>query len=249
MKRLLLFVCIILITLQANAQEIMLTGGLAMPLNSYAGQDITNNKDGHALNGYNFKLDYVILKQTNLNFGLGLLYLNNGFDVQNIERQYNSRYSRKAVYTSLQPFNGIGLGASILLYFTPIKSKIKGFSKLSLGQVFVNSPNYTYTDSLDYKNFLSNQSNSTYIGIGAGIEYSITAQLSFIGFAEYFYSKVDFGNVRYKDNNGQIYISLSTESNEQALESLNFNIGLSYKFYKSIEHFKRKKSKTITPEF
>jgi len=249
MKRLLLFVCIIHITLQANAQEIMLTGGLAMPLNPYSGQDILNSKNGHALNGYNFKLDYVILKQTNLNFGLGLLYLNNGFDVLNIERQYNSKYSRKAVFTSLQPFNGIGFGACILLYFTPLKSKIKGFSKLSLGQVFVNSPNYTVTDSMDYKNFISNQSNSTYIGIGAGIEYNITAQLSLIGFAEYFYSKVDFGNVRYKDNNGQIYISLSTESNEQALESLNFNIGLSYKFYKSIEHFKRKKSKTITPEF
>jgi len=70
-----------------------------------------------------------------------------------------------------------------------------------------------------------------------------------VGFAEYFYSKVDFGNVRYKDNHGQIYISLSTESNEQALESLNINIGLSYKIYLTMEHFKRKKSKTITPEF
>lgn len=249
MKKLLLFISIIQFTLQANSQEVMLTGGLAMPLNSYAGKNITDNKNGHALNGYNLKLDYVILKQSNLNFGLGLIYLNNGFDVLNIERQYNSKYSRKSVFTSLQPFNGIGFGASILLYFTPLKSKVKGFSKLSLGQVFVNSPDYSVIDSMDYKNYLSNQSNSTYIGVGAGIEYSITSQLSLIGFAEYFYSKVDFGNVRYKDNYGQVYLSLSKESNEQVLESLNINIGLSYKIYKTIEHFKKKKSKTITPEF
>ncbi|MFZ4799411.1 MAG: hypothetical protein ACOYMA_18060 [Bacteroidia bacterium] len=249
MKRLLLFVCIIQFTLQANAQEIMLTSGLAMPLNPFSGQDILDNTNGHALNGYNFKLDYVILKQTNLNFSLGFLYLNNGFDVKNIERQNNIIFSQKSVYTYLKPYTGLGFGASILFYFTPLKSKIKGFSKVSLGQLFANSPEYSKSDSLEYFKVLSNKSNSIYWSLGAGIEYSFSPQLSLIGFAEYFYSKVDFGNVRISNVSGQVATLISPKSNEQALESLNINIGLSYKIYKSIEHFKRKKSKTNTPEF
>lgn len=249
MKKLLLFVCIIQFTVLANSQEIMLTGGLAMPLNPYSGQDILDNKNGHALNGYNFKLDYVILKQSSLNFSLGFLYLNNGFDVENIERQNNIIFSQKSVYTYLKPYTGLGFGVSILFYFTPLKSKIKGFSKVSLGQLFVNSPEYSKSDSLEYFKVLSNKSNSIYWSLGGGIEYSISPQLSLIGFAEYFYSKVDFGNVRISNVSGQVATLNSPKSNEQALESLNINIGLSYKIYQTMEHFKRKKSKTITPEF
>ena len=127
--------------------------------------------------------------------------------------------------------------------------KIKGFSKVSLGQLFVNSPEYSKSDSLAYFKVLSNKSNSIYWSLGGGIEYNISPQLSLIGFAEYFYSKVDFGNVRISNVSGQVGTIISSKSNEQALESLNINIGLSYKIYQTIEHFKRKKSKTITPEF
>jgi hypothetical protein len=248
-KLLLLFACIIQFTLQANSQEIMLTGGLAMPLNPYSGKDITDNKNGHALNGYNLKIDYVILKQTNLNFSLGFHYLVNDIDVKNIELQNNIILSQNWFYTPLKPYTGFGFGASVLFYFTPLKNKIKGFSKVSLGQVFVNSPEYTAINKFEYVKFLSNKSNSIYWSLGAGIEYSILPQLSLIGFAEYFYSKVNFGNVRISNVNGQVASIISTKSNEQALESLNINIGLSYKIYQTIEHFKRKKSKTITPEF
>jgi opacity protein-like surface antigen len=249
MKRLLLFVCIIQFARQANAQEIMLSGGLAMPLNPYSGQDILDNSNGHALNGYNFKLDYVILKQTNINFSLGLLYLNNGFDVKNIERQNNIIFSQKSVYTYLKPYTGLGFGASVLFYFTPLKNKTKVFSKISLGQLFVNSPEYSKSDSLEYFKVLSNKSNSIYWSLGAGIEYSITSQISMIGFVEYYYSKVDFGNIKISNVSGQVKALINTKSNEQALESLNFNIGLSYKFYKSIANFKRKKTTAITPIF
>ena len=44
------------------AQEIMLSGGLTMPLSPYSAKDILDNTSGHALNGYNIKLDYIILK-------------------------------------------------------------------------------------------------------------------------------------------------------------------------------------------
>lgn len=220
-----------------------------MPLNPYSGQDITDNANGHALLGYNFKTDYLILKQSSLNFGLGILYLNNGFDVKNIESQYNSINSKKSVFTSLKPFTSLGFGASVFYYFTPLNNKIKVFSKLSLGQLFVNSPEYTTIDSLEYIKYLSAKSNSIYLGLGVGIEYCISPHFSLIGFSEYFYSKVNFGNVKASNINGQVATIIYTKSNEQALESLNFNIGLSYKLYQSITSFKRKKSTTITPTF
>lgn len=250
MKKSLLFVLLFPFYLQVNAQEIMLTSGLAVPLGLYAAQDITDSKNGHALVGYNFKLDYIILKQTNLNFSLGFLYLNNGFDVKNIESQYNSINSKKTVFTSLKPFTGLGLGASIFYYFTPLNSKFKGFTKFSMGQLFVNSPEYTAIDSLEYIKYLSSKSNSIYLGLGAGIEYSLSPQLSLIGFAEYFYSKVDFGNPKVSNISGQVGTILSTQSNEQAFESMNFNIGLSYKIYKPLEHVKKRKTTTtINPSF
>jgi opacity protein-like surface antigen len=249
MKKLLLIVFIIQYTLQANSQEIMPAGGLTMPLNPYSGKDVTDNTNGHALNGYNLKLDYIILKQSSLNFSLGFLYLNNGFDVKNIERQNNIIFSQKSVYTYLKPYTGLGFGASILFYFTPLNNKIKGFSKVSLGQLFVNSPEYSISDSLAYFKVLSNKSNSIYWNLGLGIEYSISPQLSLVGFTEYFYSKVNFGNVRISNASGKVASIISPKTNEQALESLNINIGLSYKIYESIEHLKTKKSKTITPKF
>lgn len=249
MKRILLFIFIISFNLKANSQELMISGGLAMPLNPYAGQDILDNTNGHALNGYNVKLDYIILKQSSLNFSLGILYLNNGLDVKNIEKQNNTIYSQKSVYTYLKPYTGLGFGASILFYFTPLNSKIKGFSKLSLGQLFVNSPEYSKSDSLEYFKVLSNKSNSIYWALGAGIEFGITPQISIIGYAEYLYSKVDFGNVRISNSSGQVATLLSKQSNEQALESLNFNLGFSYKINKSIELFKRKKAAPISPPF
>jgi opacity protein-like surface antigen len=226
--------------LKANCQEINISGGLAMPLNPYSGKDITDNANGHALLGYNFKFDYIILKQSSINFSLGLLYLNNGFDVKNIENQYNSINSKKPVFTSLKPFTGLGFGSSIFFYFTPIKHKFKGYSKFSLGQLFVNSPEYTNIDSLVYIKYLSANSNSIYLGLCVGVEYNLTPQISIIGFTEYFYSKVNFGNVKASNISGQVATILYTKANEQALESLNFNIGLSFKLYHSITNFKKK---------
>jgi opacity protein-like surface antigen len=241
MKRLLLLIWLIGNCKLAFTQEVLLSGGFTMPLSPYSSQDILDNTNGHALNGYNIKLDYIILKQNSLNFSLGLVYFKNTFDVKNIQKQNNTVYSQNSIYTSLKPYNGLGFGASILYYFTPIKSKLRGFSKLTLGQLFVNSPEYSKTDSLEYVKVLSNDANSIYWSLGAGIEYAITSEICLIGYADYFYSKVDFGNIKIANAAGQTRTLPATKINEQTLGMLNFNIGISYKFYKQTYKLKRKK--------
>jgi opacity protein-like surface antigen len=232
------------------AQEMMFSGGLTMPLIPYSAQDILDNTNGHALNGYNVKLEYVILKQSHLNFSLGFTYFTNPFDVENIQKQFNILDSlQTSVYTSLKPYKGYGFGASILYYFTPFKSKIRGFSKITLGQLFVSSPEYTSIGNLSYAKFLSNNANSIYWGLGAGIEYAITSEICMIAYAEYFYSKVDFGNIKIANAAGQTQIFPSNKINEQTLGMLNFNLGLSYKFYKQTDNLKRKKPTSVSPSF
>lgn len=248
MKRLLLLVWLMVLFNLAYTQEIMLSGGITMPLNPYSAQDILDNTSGHALNGYNVKLDYIILKQSTLNFSLGFVYFTNAFDVENIQKQNNTVYSQNSVFTSLKPYKGYGFGASIFYYFTPLESKIRGFSKFTLGQLFINSPEYSKTDSLEYVKVLSNDATSIYWCLGAGVEYALTAEILVIGYAEYFYSKVDFGNIRIANVSGQTRTIPSTKINEQTLGMLNFNIGLSYKFYKQTAKLKQNK-KTITPSF
>lgn len=249
MKRLLLLVWLMVLFNLAYTQEIMLSGGITMPLNPYSAQDILDNTNGHALNGYNVKFEYVILKQSRLNFSLGFVYFTNPFDVENIQKQSNILDTlQTSVYTSLKPYKGYGFGASILYYFTPIKSKIRGFSKITLGQLFVSSPEYTSIGNSSYAKFLSNDANSIYWGLGAGIEYAFTSEICLIGYTEYFYSKVDFGNVKIANAAGQKLTLAATKINEQTLGMLNFNIGLSYKFYKQTGKLKQNK-KTITPSF
>jgi len=249
MKRLLLLVWFITLGSTAFAQEIMLSGGFTMPLSPYSAQDILDNTNGHALNGYNVKLDYVILKQSSLNFSLGFTYFTNSFDVENIQKQNNTAFNQKSIYTSLKPYTGLGFGASILYYFTPIRGKVRGFSKITLGQLFVNSPEYSKTDSGEYVKILSNDANSIYWSLGAGIEYAITSEICLIGYAEYFYSKVDFGNVKIANAAGQTLTLPATKINEQTLGMLNFNLGISYKFYKQTDKLKQKKTTIITPNF
>lgn len=249
MKRLLLLVWLIVLGSTAFTQEVMLSGGFTMPLSPYSAQDILDNTNGHALNGYNIKLDYIILKQSTLNFSLGFVYFTNPFDIENIQKQYNTLYSQNSVFTSLKPYKGYGFGASILYYFTPLKSKIRGFSKVTLGQLFVNSPEYSITGNLTYERYLSNNATSIYWGIGAGVEYAITSEICIIGYTEYFYSKVDFGNLRIANVAGQTQTVTSNKINEQTLGMLNFNLGLTYKFYKQTDKLKRKKPTSITPSF
>ncbi|MFA9214121.1 MAG: hypothetical protein ACEQSR_09800 [Candidatus Methylacidiphilales bacterium] len=249
MKRLLLLVWFMVLFKLVYTQEIMFSGGFTMPLSPYSAQDILDNTNGHALNGYNVKLDYVILKQSTLNFSLGLAYFTNPFDVENIQKQYNTLYTQNSVFTSLKPYKGYGFGGSILYYFTPLKSKIRGFSKLTLGQLFVSSPEYSITGNLTYERYLSKNANSIYWSLGAGIEYAITSEICLIGYAEYFYSKVDFGNVKIANAAGQTLTLPATKINEQTLGMLNFNLGISYKFYKQTDKLKQKKTTIITPNF
>ena len=249
MKKILLLLCFIPFYASVMAQEMMLSGGLTTPLSPYSAQDILDNTSGHALNGYNFKLDYIILKQSSLNFSLGFVYFTNPFDVENIQKQNNTAFNQKSVYTSLKPYTGLGFGASILYYFTPLNNKVKGYSKITLGQLFVNSPEYSKTDSGEYVKILSNDANSIYLGIGAGIEYALSAEISLIGYAEYLYSKVDFGNIKIANAAGQTQTIPSNKINEQTLGMLNFNLGLSYKFYKQTDNLKRKKTTSVTPSF
>ncbi len=249
MKRLLLLVWLLTLGNIAFTQEVMLSGGISMPLSPFSAQDILDNTNGHALNGYNIKLDYIILKQNTLNFSLGFVYFTNPFDVENIQKQNNTVYSQNSVFTSLKPYKGYGFGASVLYYFTPLESKIRGFSKFTLGQLFVNSPEYSKTDSLEYVKVLSNDATSIYWGIGAGVEYALSAEVSVIGYAEYFYSKVDFGNIRIANVAGQTRTIPTNKINEQTLGMLNFNLGLTYKFYKQTDKLKRKKPTSITPSF
>lgn len=249
MKKILLLLCFIPFYASVMAQEMMLSGGLTMPLSPYSARDILDNTSGHALNGYNFKLDYIILKQSSLNFSLGFVYFTNPFDVENIQKQNNTVYSQNSVFISLNPYKSYGFGASVLYYFTPLKSKVRGFLKLNLGQLFINSPEYSKTDSAEYVKVLSNHATSINWGLGAGVEYALSAEISLIGYAEYLYSKVDFGNIKIANAAGQTQTIPSNKINEQTLGMLNFNLGLSYKFYKQTDNLKRKKPISVTPSF
>jgi hypothetical protein len=57
MKRIFFFILIISSFLKLKAQEIMVTGGLNMPLAPYSTKDILDSKNGRALNGFNFKIE------------------------------------------------------------------------------------------------------------------------------------------------------------------------------------------------
>jgi opacity protein-like surface antigen len=246
MKRIFFFILIISSFLKLKAQEIMVTGGLNMPLAPYSTKDILDSKNGRALNGFNFKIDYVFLKQTKLNFSLNALYFSNQYDIESIKDQYNTVFASKSKFLSIKPYTGIGFGGSVLYYFTPLKNKIKGFSKITLGQLFVNSPEYSKTDSLEYIKFLSLNSSNIFWNLGAGVDIGINSNLSIIAYAEYFFSKVDFGSTKASNAAGQIATLPSSKINEQEFGMLNFNIGLSYKFYS--DNFKPVK-KVITPLF
>ncbi len=248
MKRIFFFILIICSFFKIKAQEIIVTGGFNMPLAPYETKDILDRKNGRALNGFNFKIDYVFLKQTKLNFSLNALYFSNQYDIESIENQYNTVYAKKSKFISIKPYTGVGFGGSILYYFTPLKNKIKGFSKITLGQLFVNSPEYSQTDSLEYIKFLSLNSSNIFWNLGAGIDIGVNSNLSIIAYAEYFLSKVDFGSVKASNAAGQIATFPSTKINEQEFGMLNFNIGLSYKFYNQTDKLKQRKN-TITPSF
>lgn len=231
MKRKLYFMLILLNCFVAKSQELMVSGGVSLPLNPYSGGDILDNSNGHAATGYNFKFDYIFLKQSKLNFSLGTFYFSNDVNISNLERQYNKAFGKQSVFTLATPYTGLGIGGSILYYIGKQNSKIKGISKISLGQMFVNSPEYTVVDSNFYQRALSNDASSTFWGLGLGIEYAVSPQLSLIGFAEYLYSRVDFGNPRSRNVAGQIITTPSNSTNAQAVINLNINVGLSYKFY------------------
>lgn len=249
MKRICFFVGLFFIYFLAKSQEIMVTSGLNIPLAPYATKDILDSKNGLALNGFNIKADYIFLKQSQLNFSLNALYFSNHFDIDNLQKQYNVVYSQKSNFLEIKPYNGFGFGGSILYYFSPLKNKVKIFSKITLGQIFVNSPEYSKTDSLEYIKFLSLNSTSVFWNLGTGIDIGINSRLSIIAYAEYFFSKTDFGSTKVSNAAGQVATLPSTKINEQEFGMLNFNVGLSYKFYDFTEKIKKLKPKTITPEF
>jgi opacity protein-like surface antigen len=219
----------------------MALGGLNSPLKPYSSADLLDNTTGFALNGFNLKLDYIIIKQSKLNFSLGLHYFENTFDVKNVEEQNNKIYNLKTKYISIKPYSGIGLGLGVMYYLTPLNKKFKAFSKITLGQLYVNSPEYSIQDTNQYARVLSNNASSIFWSLGGGMEYALTPQLSVVGFVEYFYAKVDFGNLKLRNAFGQTVTYVSQKINEQTLSMLNINIGLSYKFYQYQNNFKIKK--------
>lgn len=241
MNKLLILVLGCVMYFTSKAQEIMVLGGLNMPLKPYSSADILDNTTGFGLNGFNAKLDYIIIKQSKLNFSVGLHYFTNPFDTKNVEEQNNTIFAQKSKYLSISPYTGIGLGLGILYYITPLNKKFKAFSKISLGQLYVNSPEYSKQDSGEYVRVLSNNATSIFWGFGGGIEYAITPQLALVGFVEYFYGKVDFGNIKLRNAAGQTTTYINPKINEQTLNMLNINIGISYKFYQYENKVKIKK--------
>jgi opacity protein-like surface antigen len=213
------------------AQELMVSGGYNMPLHPFSGGDILDNSNGHATAGYHFKLDYIILKQSNLNFSVGAIYASNGVNMENYQKQYNSVYNKKSTLTLINDYQGYGLGVGILYYIGKPNSKLKGITKVGLGQMFINSIEFTTTDSAYYVKQLSNDASSTYWTLGAGIQYQVSPELSVLGFVEYMYSNVNFGSIRLQNVAGNTITLPNNNTNTQAVVNLSFNLGISYKFY------------------
>lgn len=213
------------------SQELMISGGYNMPLHPFSGGDILDNSNGHATAGYNFKLDYIILKQSNLNFSVGATSFGNGANMENFEKQYNTVNAKKSTITLINAYQGYGLGVGILYYIGKPNSKFKGITKVGLGQMFINSIEFTTTDTNYYVKQLSNDASSTYWTFGAGIQYQVSPELSVLAFVEYMYSKVNFGSVRLQNVAGNTITLPNNNTNTQAVVNLSFNLGISYKFY------------------
>ncbi len=221
------FILIAIVTFltQANAQEIGVKAGVAIPTGNYSNTTTNNSSNGFAGTGTNLaiRLHYPIIKNT------GLLF-ETGFTNQSLkEDALNQAYSEQntAATISLSEVNGYHSTYSLLggyMQFPLRRIKIK--AEIAIGFIYLNTPSYTvsyaYNSNTNADYYSSHSASSLLYSWGVNAGYSFKSGITFLLFVHNMNATLDIPAGTYS-------------SSSQTFKDLNFEVwqlgaGIGYSF-------------------
>lgn len=185
MRNLVLIFAFITCIASANAQQIILKGGAAIPTGNYSNTTTTNSANGFAGTGANiaFRINYTIVKNIGILFETG----SSNQSIKQDELHHAIAEMNPNAQITLSEVNGYRSTYSLLgSYFQFPLKRVTLNAEVAIGKIYLNTPSYTITyayasnTNSDYMN--SDATSSLLYCWGIKADYILESGFTLIGF-------------------------------------------------------------------
>ncbi len=233
MKKIIVFITLLLVTMQSYSQDtkgyIGFSLGPSIPMGDLASKDINKNSAGFAETGAFVDLSFAY-KLGGSNFGITAL-LRAQANSTNLQSMANALANEYPGYTWTIESDGWALSGLMFGGFGsfPVSENVSFDTKAMIGFLNAGSPNLTITVSEPGGTGWISSSRATtrsfaYL-IGAGFKFSLGKKLYLLTNLDYIGSNPEFTDVETKTSDG----NRSTDTWSQKMGTMNFGIGIALK--------------------